>query len=539
MIVKYYLTVTGRHCLYALNSRTEEENVSGPEDLPENAVVLPPGMTRRTLIGRGVAAGLTAGGMGALLSACGSDGPAAATARAGASFGGSGVADRAVVGAKALGGSPELTLVHPSGNAANFAPYFDEWQQLTGHRVKEFEIPIDQLVDKVFAGATAKTSDWDIVTIQPRLYGDLIGAGAIKDITPYVEQHRPDMDDPEHGFLRPQNGYATSYGGKVYGLDGDGDNWIYAYRSDLLEDAREQRAFEAKYGYPLAPATTWDEFRDIAEFFTRPDQQLYGAAELISTGWSFWWWELHYASKGAPNAYYFDDDMTPLIDSDQGVKALEELIALKPFMHKDTPSWNFTQTYALFAKGQAVQECTWSSLAKFLNTPANSKVVGKFGTARMPGTKVDGELISRSIFAFANSLMVWSHSKNPEPAYLFSQWITSPEMSAKMLAQPGFADPYRLTDLKDPTLKKIYTPAVIDAYAQTAADSAPEIMLKGSNEYSSALDRAVTSAFAGKQSAAEALKQAAGEWSKITDRLGPESQREAWLFLKRQYPQAA
>jgi len=35
--------------------------------------------------------------------------------------------------------------------------------------------------------------------------------------------------------------------------------------------------FEAKYGYPLAVPQTWAQLRDIAEFFTRPDQGLYGA----------------------------------------------------------------------------------------------------------------------------------------------------------------------------------------------------------------------------------------------------------------------
>ncbi len=35
-------------------------------------------------------------------------------------------------------------------------------------------------------------------------------------------------------------------------------------------------AFEAKYGYPLAVPETWVQLRDIAEFFTRPDENLYG-----------------------------------------------------------------------------------------------------------------------------------------------------------------------------------------------------------------------------------------------------------------------
>ncbi|MCB0251978.1 MAG: extracellular solute-binding protein, partial [Anaerolineae bacterium] len=35
-------------------------------------------------------------------------------------------------------------------------------------------------------------------------------------------------------------------------------------------------AFEAEYGYPLAPPETYAQLMDIANFFTRPDEGLYG-----------------------------------------------------------------------------------------------------------------------------------------------------------------------------------------------------------------------------------------------------------------------
>ena len=38
---------------------------------------------------------------------------------------------------------------------------------------------------------------------------------------------------------------------------------------DLLDDPTEKAAFQKRYGYPLAQPTTWEQHRDIAEFFTR------------------------------------------------------------------------------------------------------------------------------------------------------------------------------------------------------------------------------------------------------------------------------
>jgi multiple sugar transport system substrate-binding protein len=286
----------------------------------------------------------------------------------------------------------------------------------------------------------------------------------------------------------------------------------------------------------LAPPETWEEYNEIARFFRRPDQDMFGAADLVADGWAFWWWQLRYASQEAPNAYYFDDDMTPLIDGPSGIRAMELLVELRDYMPRDLPGWDWTHTYQLFADGQAAQKPAFGALAKFVNDPSVSDVVGQFSDAPMPGTMVNGELIRRSIFAFGNSLAVWAHSEHPEQAYLFAQWITSPEMSARMTAQPGFSEPYRLTDVHDEAVRELYTPSVMDNWIDVVEITAPEIMLRGAQEYGAALDRNVMAAFVGSISPEEAMANTAREWNDTTDRLGREEQAEAWQFLKQMYP---
>ena len=44
---------------------------------------------------------------------------------------------------------------------------------------------------------------------------------------------------------------------------------ILFYRKDLFEDAKNKADFKAKYGYDLAAPTTWEQYQDIAEFFTK------------------------------------------------------------------------------------------------------------------------------------------------------------------------------------------------------------------------------------------------------------------------------
>jgi len=61
-----------------------------------------------------------------------------------------------------------------------------------------------------------------------------------------------------------------------YPTEGDADGW--AYRKDLFEDADNMAAFEAEYGYPLDVPETFEQLMDIANFFTQPDDGLYGVA---------------------------------------------------------------------------------------------------------------------------------------------------------------------------------------------------------------------------------------------------------------------
>ena len=72
---------------------------------------------------------------------------------------------------------------------------------------------------------------------------------------------------------------------------------FYINRKDLFEDPKEKDAFKAKYGRDLAVAKTWDEYYDIAEFFYRPDQSLWGSAmhmaaayDAITCNWNQMMW---------------------------------------------------------------------------------------------------------------------------------------------------------------------------------------------------------------------------------------------------------
>ncbi len=108
-------------------------------------------------------------------------------------------------------------------------------------------------------------------------------------------------------------------------------------RADLLDSPEEQAAFEAKYGYPLAAPVTWAQYRDQAEFFTRPDQGMYGTAEAYRRGGQqFWYFFSHAASytnnPNNPGSMFFDPEtMDAQINNAGWLRALEEYKAFLAF----------------------------------------------------------------------------------------------------------------------------------------------------------------------------------------------------------------
>jgi len=127
------------------------------------------------------------------------------------------------------------------------------------------------------------------VETKKRLYdlyindNDLIGKwirtpGAILCLSDYMKE-RPDLVDPylDMGDIFPEFLDAGSdYQGNLYQFPFHNMPCLYWYRADLFEDPKERAAFKEKYGYELRPARNFQEYWDIAEFFTRPEEDLYG-----------------------------------------------------------------------------------------------------------------------------------------------------------------------------------------------------------------------------------------------------------------------
>ena len=201
----------------------------------------------------------------------------------------------------------------------------DKWTVQTCGTVKIVEIPFGELYPKYITGMTAGSVDFDVMTYAPAWLADF---APFLSTMPAEYTTGPAWDD----IAPVYRDRLMVWDGKVISQSMDGDVHTLQYRTDLFGDPKEQEAFKAKYGYDLAPPATWDEYYDIAEFFTRPDQGLYGTAEaMVRGGQQFWFFFTHAApyvnDPDQPGGMFFDPEtMDARINNPGWVKALDDFI---------------------------------------------------------------------------------------------------------------------------------------------------------------------------------------------------------------------
>ena len=163
------------------------------------------------------------------------------------------------------GGSPAFEATQKTAEA---------FKEQTGYEVRVESVPYTGVYDKLKADITASTGAYDVATIDILWMAEFAqGLLPIDDL----------MTDEVVNDLMP----GMLAGGQVddvnYGMPVWTNCKILMYRTDLFEDPDEMAAFKSEYGYELAPPTTWQEYRDVAKFFTR-DTNGDGETDLYGTG---------------------------------------------------------------------------------------------------------------------------------------------------------------------------------------------------------------------------------------------------------------
>ncbi|MDZ7749434.1 MAG: sugar ABC transporter substrate-binding protein [Halofilum sp. (in: g-proteobacteria)] len=449
--------------------------------------------------------------------------------------------ERAAEAAKKYAGE-EITITWEAGLQAldpkNFS--IPKWEERTGVKVRVVELPVGEMFTKTMQEYRAGTGAYDVLNVVPAWMPDLAQAGALEPLGPFIDKYdyRADLE----GIAPVYRNNWMTYQDKVYAIPDDGDQWMLFYRKDLFNDAENQRQFEQEYGYALEPPKTWDQFDDIARFFTdKYGPELHGAAMFGKPPYAQRTFQERFRVAGG--RFFDPETMKATINTETGVEVLERMRAQVDYMPDGVQQWGFGELLSAFLKGNVAMVQSWPPFGRWaagygtdsepLSWVPATQIAGKVGYAVPPG--------GASQMAVGFSLSVASNSDQKELAYLFIQWINSQEISLQRVQLPyALRDPFRESHYTDSEYKSRWDSA--PEYLQTLKDSAAvgllDLSIVQTAAYQEALQRGISRLWAG-DDPQKILDDVAAEWNEITERVGVERQRKVyqdWASKPNAYP---
>ncbi len=338
-----------------------------------------------------------------------------------------------------------------------------EFEALTGAKVQIDMLPYPGLIDKIIIESSSDNPAYQLLWVDSPWVGMLGEAGALQDLTDYAKR-----DAAEIGLndIIPVQLQENSWQGRLLAFPASGMIWHVNYRQDLFDNADEQAAFKAKYNYDLAPPKTWQQFHDVAEFFTRKKgdtlagkvlkQNFYGNAESYSRVQGAITHDYFPIMRGFGGDYWDPETGLCAMTGEPHVKAAEFMKSLVPFNPPDYLGlmWDIQSGY--MERGETALSGYWSVRTVRLTNPAEAKLptLGKAGFSASP--TVDGSPQPTYTGSLSFGINAKATDKEKEAAWAFIKWGTS-EAIMRRLANEGWGiSQFRKSILADPALQEKY-----------------------------------------------------------------------------------
>ncbi len=301
----------------------------------------------------------------------------------------------------------------------------------SGLQLDAVALDLHPLYSALFESGGLAGSDWDAAFLNTDWVASANENNCLLDLSPMIRSNPP-AGYPEawpRSLLRLQE-----FDGRVLGLPYHDGPECLIYRTDLLDDPREQAAYRASYGAPLRVPETWTEFRQIARHFHRPAQGLYGTVYAAypdghNTVYDFC---LQVWTRGGE---LVDAQGKLHLDTPQAREALQflrEIVNDPSSVHPSCRDMDSVKSGMAFAAGEAALMVNWFGFASMAETIDESQVKGCVGVAEIPHA-AGSQGASLNIYWI---LSIGSGSPHREVAWRFLRHCASVEMD-KLLTLEG------------------------------------------------------------------------------------------------------
>ncbi len=313
----------------------------------------------------------------------------------------------------------------------------------TGINVNIDQAPYDNVVQKLVLDFTTHKAGYDIFSMPYEYLGSFVENGYIRPIDDSLSSGKLAVPGFDQTDIVPAMWTAASkWKDHVYGMPSESPVMMMFYRKDLFSNVTEQAAFKAKYGYDLAPAQNWQQYRDTGEFFTRKagdklagqtlTQPFYGIAlagkRHIAT--TLEWFNYMWTMGGG----LFDASGNLSANSPANVKALQYMVDLTNFAPPGYTTYTWDEVTSAFEQGTVAQAITWGDTAGAVEDPKQSQVSSKMGYSSIPvDTAVNKVVAHYGGWQYG----INKDSKNQDAAFCFMEWATTKGIQTKIAEGGG------------------------------------------------------------------------------------------------------
>ncbi len=351
----------------------------------------------------------------------------------------------------------------PSQLGVEMSPLFAEYaKERFGYNVTFTfqESPFSSLFQKAATSLASRSQEFNIIISDSQWLGAFAEPGWIVPMNDVIENSE-NLRDIEWYDPIVEEAYMTYPDGsdQRWGLPQEADTQVLFIRKDLFEDPAEQEAFMDEYGWELP--TTFEDFEDIdfeqytqiAEFFTRPEEDLYGTAYQYSKEYDFFTMAYYpYIWSGGGEIWDPDTgDVYGILNNPKNAAALEELVDMQQYMPPGVNNYGISQIVDGFTSGRLATAIQWAAMGGAM---IPESMEGKVTIVPPPGRRLPNGDIRR----------IWSLGGQPwvinafnDPAHMqvaldFIDWWYLSETqlefarrggnpaTADVLNSPGFED---------------------------------------------------------------------------------------------------
>jgi len=317
--------------------------------------------------------------------------------------------------------------------------HMDSFEEETNIAIKYHEYPHAEMMAKIVQENQAGTSAFDTAM-----------AGAINQgiLEPYMMSLNQ--------FIERDFGSVQAFREKFYpwaidfGVYDDEIKFLQfhvnaeycVYNANLFNDPIEKENFKKEYGYDLAPPETPDQLVDVASFFTRPEDDLWGFV-IMAKGPPGGWALISRLYGAGLRTVDVETGKAPFEEGKAKQKAIDavqwwvDLIDKYGVMPKGTAAIAHRDAYEMFISNRAAMSFGW--WGDFFPRLADEEIVNTIGESGSFAFPVQNDENGLPISTWG--IGISTDSKNPEESWEYIKFLLSKDMQLALSENVGQGSP--------------------------------------------------------------------------------------------------